>query len=672
MRNFQVVSEFEPSGDQGQAIDGLVKSIKSGEKYQTLVGVTGSGKTFTMAKVIEQVNKPTLIMSHNKTLAAQLYREFKNFFPNNAVEYFVSYYDYFQPEAYIAATDKYIEKDSSINDDIDMMRLSATSALMDRSDVIIVSTVSCIYGLGNPDDYKNLSIHIDMNEPMSREDLIRALVGIQYDRSDDIFQRGTFRVRGDIIDVFPAYSKTGFRIEFFGDDIDRICKIDITNNSVLEELERLTIFPARHFVSTPERIHHAIPEIRADLAEQVKYFNDHDQPLYAYRIKQRTEYDIDMLLECGFCSGIENYSRYVAGRKPGERPATLFDFFPDDFLLFIDESHVTVPQIGGMYNGDKARKTELIKYGFRLPSALDNRPLVFEEFEKIVNQVVFVSATPREYEMKHSKTVVEQLIRPTGLLDPPIDVRPTEGQMDDLIGEIQDVIERGERVLITTLTKLMAEDLTDYIQAAGIKVNYMHSDITTIKRTEILQDLRKGKIDVLVGINLLREGLDLPEVSLVAILDADKIGFLRSTTSLIQIIGRAARNAHGKVIMYADRMSDDMKQAIDETNRRRSIQEAYNKEHGIVPKTITKKIDTILDKPSGFASDGYTAAPEEIDGGDIIAKICSKYSMVNKADRDACIKELTDAMHNCAKNLDFENAAMIRDAIEEMKKEMNA
>ena len=409
MRDFHVVSEFEPSGDQGQAIDGLVKSIKSGEKFQTLVGVTGSGKTFTMAKVIEQVNKPTLIMSHNKTLAAQLYREFKNFFPDNAVEYFVSYYDYFQPEAYIAATDKYIEKDSSINQDIDMMRLSATSSLMDRRDVIIVSTVSCIYGLGNPDDYKDLSIHLNKTVPMSREDLIEALVGIQYDRSDDIFQRGTFRVRGDIIDIYPAYSKTGFRIEFFGDEIDRICKIDITNNYVLDDLDQLTIFPARHFVSTPQRIHQAIPEIRADLAEQVKYFNEHDQPLYAYRIKQRTEYDIDMLLECGFCSGIENYSRYIAGRKPGERPATLFDFFPDDFLLFIDESHVTVPQIGGMYNGDRARKTELVKYGFRLPSALDNRPLVFEEFEKIVNQVVFVSATPKKYELDHSKTVVEQL-----------------------------------------------------------------------------------------------------------------------------------------------------------------------------------------------------------------------------------------------------------------------
>ncbi|MBP5707317.1 MAG: UvrB/UvrC motif-containing protein, partial [Spirochaetales bacterium] len=434
---------------------------------------------------------------------------------------------------------------------------------------------------------------------------------------------------------------------------------------VLEELERLTIFPARHFVSTPERIHHAIPEIRADLAEQVKYFNDHDQPLYAYRIKQRTEYDIDMLLECGFCSGIENYSRYIAGRKPGERPATLFDFFPEDFLLFIDESHVTVPQIGGMYNGDRARKTELVKYGFRLPSALDNRPLVFDEFEKIVNQVVFVSATPKDYELKNSKTVVEQLIRPTGLLDPQIDVRPTEGQMDDLISEINEVTERGERVLITTLTKAMAEDLTDYIQAAGIKVNYMHSDITTIKRTEILQDLRKGKIDVLVGINLLREGLDLPEVSLVAILDADKIGFLRSTISLIQIIGRAARNAHGHVIMYADRMSDDMKQAIDETKRRRAIQEAYNKDHGIVPQTIIKKIDTILDKPSSYASDDYQKPAD--DGGDIIAKICSKYSMVNRADRESCIKDLTAAMHNCAKNLDFENAAMIRDAIEEMK-----
>ena len=667
MRDFHVVSEFEPSGDQGQAIDGLVKSIKSGEKFQTLVGVTGSGKTFTMAKVIEQVNKPTLIMSHNKTLAAQLYREFKNFFPDNAVEYFVSYYDYFQPEAYIAATDKYIEKDSSINQDIDMMRLSATSSLMDRRDVIIVSTVSCIYGLGNPDDYKDLSIHLNKTVPMSREDLIKALVGIQYDRSDDIFQRGTFRVRGDIIDIYPAYSKTGFRIEFFGDEIDRICKIDITNNYVLDDLDQLTIFPARHFVSTPQRIHQAIPEIRADLAEQVKYFNEHDQPLYAYRIKQRTEYDIDMLLECGFCSGIENYSRYIAGRKPGERPATLFDFFPDDFLLFIDESHGTVPQIGGMYNGDRARKTVLVKYGFRLPSALDNRPLVFEEFEKIVNQVVFVSATPKKYELDHSKTVVEQLIRPTGLREPPSDVRPTEGQMDDLISEINEVVEQGERVLVTTLTKQMAEDLTDYMLAAGVKVNYMHSDIKTIERTEILQDLRKGKIDVLVGINLLREGLDLPEVSLVAILDADKIGFLRDTISLIQTIGRAARNAHGRVIMYADRMSDDMKEAISETKRRRAIQQAYNEEHGIVPKTIIKKIDTILDKPSGFASDGYAPAADTPDGGDIISEICAKHSMMSKGGRDACIKELTEAMHNCAKNLDFENAALIRDAIEDMK-----
>ena len=660
MKKFKVASNFEPAGDQEQAIKKLSDNIIDGMKAQTLLGVTGSGKTFTMAKVIEKVQKPTLIISHNKTLAAQLYREFKDFFPGNAVEYFVSYYDYYQPEAYVASKDLYIEKDSDINEEIDMMRLSATSSLIDRDDVIIISTVSCIYGLGNPDSYKNLSIRLHKGIGFDRDDFIRLLVGIQYEREDMSFQRGKFRVRGDIVDIYPAYSKTGFRIEFFGENIDSIYKIDINNNKIIEELEKLTIFPAKHFVTTRETIQKTLPFIKEELTERIDFFRSQDKELEARRIQSKTEYDMDMLLEIGYCKGIENYSRYFAGRKKGERPSTLIDFFPEDYLLFIDESHVSIPQIGGMFEGDKARKTSLIDYGFRLPSALDNRPLYFEEFEKMINQVIYVSATPREYEFKNSKSIVEQLIRPTGLIDPEIVVRKSEGQIDDLLDEIKIVVERSERILITTLTKKMSEDLTEYLSEKGVRVQYLHSEIETIKRVEILQGLRAGDFDVLVGINLLREGLDLPEVSLVAILDADKIGFLRSATSLIQIIGRAARNSNGKVIMYADRMSEAMKEAIDETNRRRQIQIEYNEKNGITPTTIVKKVEAILERKKELEIKEEKAEIEELQ---------QRFNFFNKNERAEYIKILEKNMLESAKNLEFEKAAIIRDEILRIKKE---
>jgi excinuclease ABC subunit B len=657
---FRVVSKFEPAGDQGQAIDILSENILAGEKYQTLLGVTGSGKTFTMAKVIEKVNKPTLIVSHNKTLAAQLYREFKDFFPDNAVEYFVSYYDYYQPEAYVASKDLYIEKDAQINDEIDMMRLAATGALMEREDVIVVATVSCIYGLGNPEDYKEFSINIFTGMNINRDDFIRLLVNIQYTREDNIVERASFRVRGDVVDIFPAYTKTGIRVEFFGDEIENIYKIDLINNKVTEKLEKLTIFPAKHFVTSKNTVQKVLPEIREELAERVKEFKSQDKELEARRLQSKTEYDMDMLLEIGYCKGIENYSRYFAGRKEGDRPSTLIDFFPENFLMFIDESHVSIPQIGGMFEGDRSRKLSLVEYGFRLPSALDNRPLYFSEFESMMKQAVFVTATPRDYEREKSSAIVEQLIRPTGLIDPEIIVKPSEGQMDDLINEINIVIKRKERVLITTLTKKMSEDLTEYLSEKGVRVRYLHSEIETIERVEILMGLRAGDFDVLVGINLLREGLDLPEVSLVAILDADKIGFLRSATSLIQIIGRAARNSNGKVIMYADRESDAMKQAIGETNRRRKIQQEYNKKNGITPTTIIKKVETILERKKELE------IREEKFELDVLQK---RFNFFNPNERKEYIKILDKQMRECAQNLEFEKAALLRDEIKRVKEE---
>lgn len=661
-KQFKASAGFEPSGDQGAAIEELSKNIIDNMKYQTLLGVTGSGKTFTMAKVIEKVQKPTLIISHNKTLSAQLYREFKDFFPENAVEYFVSYYDYYQPEAYVAAKDLYIEKDAQINEEIDMMRLAATSSLLERDDVIVVSTVSCIYGLGNPQDYKELSIHIHRGLILDRDEFIKKLVGIQYNRDDSIIQRATFRVRGERIDIFPAYSKTGIRVEFFGDEIDSISRIDLMNNSVIENIDKITIFPAKHFVTKQEIVNKVAPLIRDELEKRTNELKNEGRELEAKRLQSKTEYDIDMLSEIGYCKGIENYSRYFAGRKEGERPSTLFDFFPKDFLLIIDESHVTIPQVGGMFEGDRARKLSLIDYGFRLPSALDNRPLYFQEFEDLINQAVFVSATPREYEIGKSGKVVEQLIRPTGLVDPEITVKSTEGQMDDLLNEINLVTEKNERILITTLTKKFSEDLTEFLAEKGIRVRYLHSEIETIERVEILQGLRAGDFDVLVGINLLREGLDLPEVSLVAILDADKIGFLRSATSLIQTIGRAARNANGRVIMYADKVSDAMKHAIGETERRRKIQKEYNEKYGITPKTIIKRVESMLERKKDLE------IKEEKFEIDLLRK---KYNFLEPKERNEYIKVLEKQMTECAKNLEFEKAALIRDEIKKKKEEFS-
>ena len=650
--DFELQSDFKPMGDQPEAIKDIVTSINNDEKFQTLLGVTGSGKTFTMANIIREVKKPTLILAHNKTLAAQLYSEFKEFFPNNAVEYFVSYYDYYQPEAYVASSDTYIEKDASINDEIDKLRHSATASILERDDVIVVSSVSCIYGIGDPDDYKKLMLSLRPGMEMDRDELIRKLVSIQYERNDINFIRGTFRVRGDILELFPASNdERAIRIEFFGDEIDRIVEIDYVTGKILGTRNYVAIFPASHYVTTPEKVAHAVEAIENELSQRVKYFKEHDKLLEAQRIEQRTKYDIEMLNEIGTCQGIENYSRHITGREEGEKPYTLMNFFPDDFLLIVDESHVTIPQVRGMYAGDRSRKQSLIENGFRLPSAYDNRPLNFEEFEENIHQVLFVSATPGPYEIEHSTTVTEQIIRPTGLLDPIIEVRPIENQIDNLVGEINQVIEKGERVLITTLTKKMSEDLTNYLKEIGIKVKYLHSDIDTLERTEIIRDLRLGKFDVLVGINLLREGLDIPEVSLVAILDADKEGFLRSETSLIQTVGRAARNSEGRVIMYADKITRSMAATIEETKRRREIQDQYNKEHNIIPKTIKKSVRDSIE----------TLKPAD---DEVVFGICEsedEYDVQNN------IEALQKEMMEAAQNLQFERAAQLRDKIKELE-----
>ncbi len=655
MSDFKVVSKFKPTGDQPEAIEKLINGINEGKKFQTLLGVTGSGKTFTMANIIEKVNKPTLVIAHNKTLAAQLYNEFKEFFPNNAVEYFVSYYDYYQPEAYVPQTDTYIEKDSSINDEIDKLRHSATSALFERKDVIIVASVSCIYGLGAPIDYSEMTLSIRPGTIIDRDDVIKRLVEIQYDRNDMDFSRGTFRVRGDVVEVYPAGSTdTAVRIEFFGDEIDRISEIDVLTGEILGTRNHISIFPASHYVTNSENMRRALRDISQELDERYAELKNEDKLLEAQRLLQRTNYDMEMMEEMGFCSGIENYSRHLDGRAPGSTPNTLIDYFPDDLLMIVDESHVTIPQIGGMYNGDRSRKTTLVDFGFRLPSALDNRPLKFEEFESKIHQMIFVSATPNKYEKAHTEQVVEQIIRPTGLLDPEIDVRGVNGQIDDLIGEINKTIKTGNKILVTTLTKKMAEDLTDYLRETGIKVKYLHSDIDTLERLEIIRDLRLGVFDVLVGINLLREGLDIPEVSLVAILDADKEGFLRSETSLIQTIGRAARNSDGHVIMYADTITDSMRNAISETNRRRAIQQAYNEEHGITPKTIKKKVHEIIKATQGVEkkTDILDKDPESMSRDELLK----------------AIKKIEKQMKKAAADLDFETAAELRDKMIEYRK----
>lgn len=650
MGDFKLHSPYKPTGDQPAAIDKLVESINSGHKEQTLLGVTGSGKTFTMANIIEKVNRPTLVLAHNKTLAAQLCSEFKEFFPENAVEYFVSYYDYYQPEAYIANTDTYIEKDSSINDEIDKLRHSATLALAERRDVIIVSSVSCIYSLGDPIDYRNMVISLRPGMEKSRDEIIKKLVEIQYERNDINFVRNKFRVRGDVLEIFPASSGDKIiRVEFFGDEIDRISEINPLTGELISVLKHAAIYPASHYIVSKEKMQTAVKELERELEERLAFFRKQGKLLEAQRIEQRTRYDIEMLMEIGFCTGIENYSRVLSGREPGSAPFTLLDHFPKDFLLFVDESHVTLPQVRGMYAGDRARKESLVEYGFRLPSAFDNRPLNFQEFYDRINQVVFVSATPGDLEKEKSSVIAEQIIRPTGLLDPLISVRPVEGQIDDLISEINMRTEKKERVLVTTLTKKMAEDLTAYFETMGIKVRYMHHDIDTVERMEIVRDLRLGEFDVLVGINLLREGLDIPEVSLVAILDADKEGFLRSERSLIQIIGRAARNAHGEVIMYADSVTDSMANAIRETNRRREIQNKYNEEHGIVPKTIVKKVSDVLE----ISSKGETTE--------------KKFGKLSKAEKQKLIDELTREMKDAAKMLEFEHAAYLRDKIKKLQ-----
>ena len=653
MPDFEVVSPYSPAGDQPEAIAALAAGIENGLSEQTLLGVTGSGKTFTMAKVIEAVQRPTLVLAHNKTLAAQLCAEFKEFFPHNAVEYFVSYYDYYQPEAYIPHTDTFIEKDSATNDEIDRLRLSATASLIERRDVIVVSSVSCIYGLGEPDDYAKMMVPLRVGAEFPRDELLKRLIEIRYERNDIAFERNMFRVRGDTVELWPAYYKdTAIRVEYFGDEIDRISEINVVTGTPVRRLEHIPIFPASHYITPKEKMDKAIKEIYRELEERVAWFQERDMLVEAQRIKQRTMYDIEMMQELGYCSGIENYSRPIAGRPAGSAPMTLMDYFPKDFLMFIDESHVTLPQVRAMYNGDHARKTTLVDYGFRLPCAFDNRPLKFDEFEQRVNQVVYVSATPGEYEKTRSGQIVEQVIRPTGLLDPKIDVRPVEGQIDDLIGEINQRVERKERVLVTTLTKKMAEDLTAYLKNAGIKVQYMHHDIDTIERQEIIRDLRLGTYDVLVGINLLREGLDLPEVSLVAILDADKEGFLRSETSLIQTIGRAARNADGLVIMYADKMTPSMMAAIGETERRRKKQDAFNQAHGIVPKTIIKSVRDVIE---------LSAAEEESE------QLLRNKTKLSKKERDAAIEKLEKEMKEASKRLEFEYAAVLRDRIIELR-----
>ncbi|MGA9173437.1 MAG: excinuclease ABC subunit UvrB [Thermoactinomyces sp.] len=656
-RKFEIVSEFQPQGDQPQAIDQLVKGIQEGRKFQTLLGATGTGKTYTIAQTIARVNKPTLVIAHNKTLAAQLCGELKEFFPHNAVEYFVSYYDYYQPEAYIPATDTYIEKDASINDEIDKLRHSATSALFERRDVIIVSSVSCIYGLGSPTEYRDLVLSLRVGMERDRNEILRKLVDIQYQRNDMNFIRGTFRVRGDVVEIFPvSRSEQAVRVEFFGDEIERIREIDVLTGEILGEREHVAIFPASHYVTSSEVMARALRDIEAELTERLKELREQGKLLEAQRLEQRTRYDMEMMREVGFCSGIENYSRHLVGKKPGEPPYTLLDFFPDDYLMIVDESHVTIPQIRAMYNGDQARKNVLVDHGFRLPSAKDNRPLKFEEYEDKINQIIFVSATPGPYELEKAPEVVEQIIRPTGLVDPKIHIHPIKGQIDHLIGEIHKRIKRNERVLVTTLTKKMAEDLTDYLKEMGIRVRYLHSDIKTIERMQILRDLRLGEFDVLIGINLLREGLDLPEVSLVAILDADKEGFLRSERSLIQTIGRAARNANGEVIMYADTVTDSMRRAIDETERRRKIQLEYNQKHGIVPQTIRKKVHEIIEATK------VAEQPAEY-------KTNKKAKALTKKERIKLIETLEKEMKNAAKNLNFERAAELRDLILELKAE---
>lgn len=660
---FDLVSDYKPTGDQPEAIDQLTRGVEDGEKAQILLGATGTGKTFTISNVIANVNKPTLILSHNKTLAGQLYGEMKKFFPHNAVEYFVSYYDYYQPEAYVPSSDTYIEKDASINDEIDQLRHSATSSLLERNDVIVVASVSSIFGLGSPAEYQNHVVSLRVGQELSRDRLLRELVNIQFDRNDIDFQRGRFRVRGDVVEIFPASrEEKALRIEFFGDEIDRIREVDALTGEVLGDREHVSIFPATHFLTTEETMKVALPEIESDMKKQVEKFTKEGKLLETERIQQRTTYDIEMMREMGYTNGIENYSRYMDRRKPGEPPFTLLDFFPKDFLLVVDESHQTMPQVRGMYNGDRARKKQLIDYGFRLPSALDNRPLKLDEFEKHVHQVIYMSATPGPYEEAQTDHVVQQIIRPTGLLDPTIEVRPVMGQIDDLVGEINKRIEKHERVLITTLTKKMSEDLSDYLKDLGLKVKYLHSDIKTLERTQIIRDLRLGKFDVLVGINLLREGLDIPEVSLVAILDADKEGFLRNERSLIQTIGRAARNAHGAVIMYADTVTDSMQAAIDETKRRRTIQEAYNKKHGITPKTIIKPIQDVISavKPA-----------EDVDKDDKSAEFTDQdFAKLSAKEQQQMVEELSDQMRSAAKRLDFEQAATLRDTVMELTAQM--
>ena len=653
---FKLVSDYKPAGDQPAAIDKLVSGLQKGYRLQTLLGATGTGKTYTMANVIERVQKPTLVIAHNKTLAAQLCSEFKGFFPENAVEYFVSYYDYYQPEAYVPHSDTYIEKDSSINDEIDKLRHSATAALFERRDVVIVASVSCIYGLGDPEEYNQLMISLRPGMIKDRDEVIKKLVEIQYERNDISFARGTFRVRGDILEIFPAEaSNRAMRVEFFGDEIERITEIDSVTGEVLGYRAHLSVFPASHHATSGDKLEMAVQTISEELEERLRKLRSQDKLLEAQRLEQRTCYDLEMLTEMGYCSGIENYSRHLSGRKPGSRPYTLIDYFPEDFLIIIDESHVSVPQLGAMYNGDRSRKETLVEYGFRLPSALDNRPLIFKEFERMVNQAVFISATPGPYERKNSRQIVEQIIRPTGLVDPQVELRPVEGQIDHLVGEINKRVEKDQRVLVTTLTKKMAEDLTSYLKEIGIKVRYLHSDIDTLERMEIIRDLRLGAFDVLVGINLLREGLDLPEVSLVAILDADKEGFLRSETSLIQTIGRAARNVDGKVIMYADRVTGSMKRAIDETERRRNIQLEFNRDHGITPQTIRKAVADIIEATKVAEEEAsYTVLEDVLKGPEDIEEI---------------IKQLEKEMREAAAKLDFERAAALRDRIYSIKKD---
>lgn len=660
-KKFELVSKFQPAGDQEQAIKKLTDGFEQGEKAQILEGATGTGKTFTMANVIAKLNRPTLVISHNKTLVGQLYGEFKEFFPKNAVDYFVSYYDYYQPEAYVPQSDTYIEKDSSINDEIDQLRHKTTSDLMSRNDVIVVASVSCIYGLGDPREYAASVVSLSEGQEISRDVLLRDLVNIQYDRNDIDFQRGRFRVRGDVVEIFPAgYSDHAFRVEFFGDEIDRIVEVDSLTGEVIGEREQVSIFPATHFVTNKQIMERALASIKDEMNIQVKKFEGEGKLLEAQRIKQRTTYDMEMMSEVGYTNGIENYSRHMEGRKAGQPPHTLLDFFPDDFLILIDESHATMPELKAMYNGDRARKQTLIDYGFRLPSALDNRPLKLEEFEKHVNQIMYVSATPGDYELNQTDHKVEQIIRPTGLLDPEIEVRPIKGQIDDLVGEVNKRIERNERVFVTTLTKKMAEDLTDYLKDLGIKVRYLHSDIKTLERLEIIRDLRLGKFDVLIGINLLREGIDVPEVSLVAILDADKEGFLRSTRPLVQTIGRAARNSNGKVIMYADSITDSMREAIDATERRRSLQMKFNKEHGITPKTIVKPIRDVI---------SITKDSDDRENKESFADL--NFDELTKKQKQNMIKTLTAQMQEAAKKLDFEEAANLRDAIMDLKKQVH-